>query len=251
MTSAAVLVVAKAPVAGVAKTRLAATVGDWAAAELAAAALLDTIEVCARTFDTCLLAVTGDLASGARGEQLAGALEGWTVFSQRGDDFSERLQHAHADASQRCSRPVLQVGMDTPQMTGGQLTALDAMLCGGEYDAVLGPADDGGWWALGVTDPALVEGLGAVPMSTAQTCVETSRLLSSNGATVGLGDTVRDVDEAEDAIAVSQASPALRFSIQWSALWPPLGGAGVARHRRSSRGSTAPGEAVGGHRRTR
>ena len=49
MTGAAVLVVAKAPVPGAAKTRLAATVGDRNAAELAAAALLDTIDVCAQT----------------------------------------------------------------------------------------------------------------------------------------------------------------------------------------------------------
>ena len=43
---AAVVVLAKAPVPGVAKTRLAAVVGDRRAADLAAAALLDTLESC-------------------------------------------------------------------------------------------------------------------------------------------------------------------------------------------------------------
>ena len=42
MTSPTLLVVAKAPVPGLAKTRIAQTIGDDAAAELAAAALLDT-----------------------------------------------------------------------------------------------------------------------------------------------------------------------------------------------------------------
>ena len=42
-----VLVVAKAPVPGQAKTRLAASVGDRAAADIAAAALLDTLDAVA------------------------------------------------------------------------------------------------------------------------------------------------------------------------------------------------------------
>lgn len=217
MTTAAVLVVAKAPVEGEAKTRLAASLGAPAAAELAAAALLDTLDVCAETFDTRMLALAGDLTEAERGDELVEALRGWTVFPQRGDDFAGRLFHAHVDASARCSRPVIQVGMDTPQMTVGQLSALDDMFSGGRCDAVLGPADDGGWWALGVTDPSLVDGLESVPMSTSQTCAETLRMLRGNGATVELGEALRDVDEAEDARAVSESFPSLRFSVRWSA----------------------------------
>src|SRR6478672_3319507 len=47
MIPVVVLVVAKAPVPGQAKTRLAAGVGDQAAAEIAAAALLDTLDAVA------------------------------------------------------------------------------------------------------------------------------------------------------------------------------------------------------------
>ena len=42
------VVIAKAPVAGFAKTRLAATVGDAAAADIAAASLLDTLDASTR-----------------------------------------------------------------------------------------------------------------------------------------------------------------------------------------------------------
>jgi len=216
VTGAAVLVVAKAPVPGAAKTRLAATVGDRNAAELAAAALLDTIDVCAQTFETCLLALTGDLTAGARGDEIVAALDRWNVFSQRGDTFAQRLVHAHVDAAKHCPGPVLQVGMDTPQMTTRQLSALDAMLSGEQCDAVLGPADDGGWWALGVTNPWLVEGLDAVTMSNSQAYSATLRLLRGKGATVGIGERLRDVDEAEDADVVSEGAPELRFSAQWS-----------------------------------
>lgn len=215
MTSAAILVVAKAPVAGLAKTRLAASVGDQTAAELAAAALLDTLDVCAATFDTCLLALTGDVSSAVLADSLVAALEGWTVFPQRGAGFAERLVHAHVDAAQRSSGPVLQVGMDTPQMQAAQLTSLDSMLCEGACDAVLAPAVDGGWWALGVHTPELLAGLGSVAMSTDQTYLDTLRLLREAGATVGTGEQLRDVDEAEDAHAVSIGAPDLRFSSRW------------------------------------
>ena len=59
----AVLVVAKAPVAGLAKTRLAADVGPVVAAGLAAAALLDTLDT-VRSVDATahIVALTGDLA---------------------------------------------------------------------------------------------------------------------------------------------------------------------------------------------
>ncbi|MBV8177250.1 MAG: glycosyltransferase, partial [Mycobacterium sp.] len=60
------LVVAKAPVPGRAKTRLAATVGDQLAAEIAAAALLDTLDAVAATpVATRVVALTGELADAA------------------------------------------------------------------------------------------------------------------------------------------------------------------------------------------
>ena len=56
------LVVAKAPVPGLAKTRLAASIGDRAAADIAAAALLDTLDaVAAAPVQARVVAMTGDL----------------------------------------------------------------------------------------------------------------------------------------------------------------------------------------------
>lgn len=213
----AVLVVAKAPRPGQVKTRLAAATGDLLAAELAAAALLDTLEVCASTFTNRLLAVAGDLAAAVRGDELNAALRGWSVFAQSGVGFGERLAHAHASAFERVDGPVVQVGMDTPQVTSRQLRRVASLLEGGRYDAVLGAAEDGGWWVLAGTAPAWVEGLAGVPMSTPVTGVHTSRLLRRNGARVGAADCLRDVDTAEDARAVSEAAPWLRFSRTWDA----------------------------------
>src|SRR5690349_472622 len=111
------LLTAKAPVAGQAKTRLGAVTGMGAAADLAAAALLDTIDACAAAFSSCHLALAGDLAEAERTEELRAALAGWDVFAQVGETFAERLAHAH----DHVGGPVVQIGMDTPQVTPARL----------------------------------------------------------------------------------------------------------------------------------
>lgn len=80
MSGLTVLVMAKAPVPGRAKTRLAVHTGDDVAADLAAAALLDTVAAVEATPGARgHLALAGDLADGARGAELAHAVRGWTI----------------------------------------------------------------------------------------------------------------------------------------------------------------------------
>lgn len=207
------LVVAKAPVAGRVKTRLGAEVGDAVAAEVAAAALLDTVAACREAFgaDHCLLALAGDLADAARGDEIAAALAGWGVSRQRGLTFDERLANAHLDVPP--GGPVVQVGMDTPQVTVGDLHAVVAAL--DTHDAVLGPAEDGGWWVLGLRDPRGAAALLGVPMSTPTTYADTRRALSGAGLGVGTTAPLRDVDTATDADVVAGAAPAGEFARAW------------------------------------
>ena len=128
---------AKAPVAGRVKTRLGADVGMAYAADLAAAALLDTLLACTAAFGpgSCRLALAGDLTGAVRADELHAALGGWTVVPQRGGDFAERLVNAHLDAAEH-DGAVVQIGMDTPQVTTGQLTAVADGLA--HHGAVLG-----------------------------------------------------------------------------------------------------------------
>ena len=165
MIAVAVLVVAKAPVPGLAKTRLAASIGESAAADYAAAALLDTLDaVTAAPVAARVVALTGDLAAASRSAEIETRLADFTVLEQRGADFADRLANAHADAAAAADGlPVLQIGMDTPQVTADLLAECATALC--DADAVLGMARDGGWWVLGVTDPAMAECLREVPMS--------------------------------------------------------------------------------------
>ena len=76
------------------------------------------------------------------------------MVEQRGDDFSARLANAIADAAAATGdRPVLLIASDTPQVTAGLLAECAQALL--QTDVVFGLARDGGWWVLGVTDPAM------------------------------------------------------------------------------------------------
>jgi uncharacterized protein len=194
---------AKSPVAGQAKTRLAADVGDQAAADVAAAALVDTLAAVALTGLPCVVAWSGPLARARRADEVASALERCEVVPQRGDGFAERLASAHHDAGKVLGDArVVQIGMDTPQITADHVQAAAKHLL--RYDAALGIAADGGWWALAVRDPRVAYGLTEVPMSTEDTGARTLQMLARNRASVALLEVLRDVDTVDDARQVAR-----------------------------------------------
>jgi glycosyltransferase A (GT-A) superfamily protein (DUF2064 family) len=207
-----VLVVAKAPVPGRAKTRLAAAVGDRVAAEIAAAALLDTLDaVTAAPVATRVVALTGELDDAVDAAEIRGALEPFTVIPQRGNDFADRLANAHADAAAVDGHPVLQIGMDTPQVTAELLVDCGQRLAAAP--AVLGLARDGGWWALGVDTPALAQCLRGVPMSKPETGELTLKAMRDKRIHVELLEELSDFDVVDDVAAVREACrPSSRFA---------------------------------------
>ena len=220
---AVVLVMAKAPVPGFAKTRLAATVGPRAAADLATDSLLDTLAAAAGTGWPVVVAFTGKLDSVPCADELRKALARCLVIEQRGRGLGERLAAAHADAADAAAaavarpagRPtaVVQIGSDTPQVESADLVAAHDRLAG--HDAVLGPARDGGWWLLATRQPAVADCLETVPMSRADTGARTMRALGAAGWRTGRTRRMRDVDTARDAEAVARLAPASRFAARW------------------------------------
>ncbi|MFF5174695.1 DUF2064 domain-containing protein [Micromonospora sp. NPDC000089] len=214
------LVVAKAPVPGLVKTRLCPPATPAEAARIAAAALRDTLDAVTATPGVLpVLCLAGALADASDGVDLAAALAGWPVLPQRGVDFAARLAHAHADvAAAYPGRPVLQIGMDTPQLTAGRLAAAVRRLGAPDVDAVLGPAADGGWWALGLRDPRQAQALRTVPMSTPDTGRLTWAALADRGLRLRPLPVLRDVDVLADALAVAAAAPRSRFAREVAAL---------------------------------
>jgi glycosyltransferase A (GT-A) superfamily protein (DUF2064 family) len=158
-----------------------------------------------------VVALTGDLAAASRRAELEARLSEFTVIEQRGAGFADRLANAHADASRTAGGvPVLQIGMDTPQVTPGLLADCATTLCGA--DAVLGLACDGGWWILGVTHPDMAECLRTVPMSQPDTGAVTLRALGDTGRDVRLVPELADVDTFDDIAVVGRACrPGSRF----------------------------------------
>lgn len=218
MTGFCLLVVAKAPVAGLVKTRLMPEASPREAAAIASAALLDTLSVARRTPAAVpLVALTGDVAAAHDPAGLRAALRGLSVLPQRGRGLAERLGNAHADvAARHPGLPVVQIGMDTPQVTTTLLGAVAAGLV--THPATLGAAEDGGWWALGLRDPAHAAVLRAVPMSRDDTAARTRDALHRLGLRVGDGPRLTDVDTMADAVAVAREIPGSRFAAAVGAL---------------------------------
>jgi len=208
------LIVAKAPVAGMAKTRLGAVLGARRAARVAAAALLDTLDaVLGVPGAVPVVAMTGDLEEAERGAEVAEALARCTVIPQRGKDFAERLANAHGDAGTlHPGRSVFQIGMDTPQLSPEFLGAAVEALHRPGVDAVLGPAVDGGWWALGLRMPTWARVLRWVPMSRSDTGERTLAALRGAGLRVDPLPELSDVDTMADALRVAQIVPRGRFA---------------------------------------
>jgi len=198
--SAALIVLAKAPRPGRSKTRLCPPCTPRDAAALARAALADTLDaVLATPAARRVLVLDGPV-----GDWLAPGVE---VVAQRGAGLDERLAHAFADVG----GPALLVGMDTPQVTARDLARGLERLATPGVDAVLGPATDGGYWAIGLREAQPRAFLG-VPMSTAWTGRAQHERLRRLGLRVALLPALRDVDRIADARAVAALAPAGRFA---------------------------------------
>ncbi len=228
-----VLVMAKSPIAGRVKTRLCPPLSMVQAADVAEAALADTLEAVAScAADRRVVALDGPV-----GPWLP---EGFELIAQRGSAFDERLANAWADTG----GSGIQIGMDTPQVTAGLIDTVLALLdegtghasapgragaasrtglaagraglagggaAGGGLAAVLGHAADGGWWVIGLPldiDPHRV--FCGVPMSESFTGAAQERRLGSLGLEVRRAPLLRDIDTVEDLAWVTADAPATR-----------------------------------------
>ncbi|MDQ1505828.1 MAG: uncharacterized protein QOD57_3555 [Actinomycetota bacterium] len=206
-----VIVVAKSPRAGRVKTRLCPPCTPEEAAEVAAAALADSLTAVA----ACAAPRKVLALDGPPGPWLP---PGFEVLPQRGDSFNERLTNAWADTG----GPGLQIGMDTPQVTPGELdhllAALDDRATGPARPAVLGHALDGGWWVIGWrrADPGAV--FAGIPMSGPTTGLAQETRLRGVGFHILRADPKRDIDTVDDLVAVASAAPHLRTARRAQAL---------------------------------
>jgi len=200
VSAVALVVIAKAPAPGRSKTRLCPPCSPDQAAELAGAALADTLAAVAATPARLrLLALEGRFHGPPP--------RGIDVIPQIGDGLGARLGHALAAAR----GPALVVGMDTPQLTPKLLSQAAARLARPGVDAVVGPALDGGYWTIGMRSPDS-DAFEGVPMSSSETGAAQVRRLRALGLRVAALEPQRDVDTIADARAVARAVPQTLFA---------------------------------------
>jgi len=195
--SMTLLVLAKEPIAGKVKTRLAPAVTLAEAAILARAALMDTLETVLRAPATRrILVLDGD-----PGDWVPAGFE---VIPQVGGGLDRRLAGAFAAVE----GPAMLIGMDTPQVSVADLTvSFD------DHGAWLGLTDDGGFWGVAMQDPLPSVFIG-VPMSTDVTGAHQLSRMKAAGMKVGMLEQRRDVDAIEDAHAVAELVPRSRFALE-------------------------------------
>jgi rSAM/selenodomain-associated transferase 1 len=194
------IILAKSPVPGQVKTRLCPPCTAPEAARIAGAALLDTLDVAAslRSVETALA------LDGPPGPWVP---QGMRIVPQRGVGLDERIASAFVDVG----GPALLIGMDTPQVSTALLRSAVDTLSRPGVDAVLGCAEDGGWWACGLREPNPDAFVG-VPMSTPWTGAAQMRRLRDIGLSIAAIPAMRDVDTFEDALAVAGEAPDTRFA---------------------------------------
>ena len=183
-----IVIFAKQPVPGRVKTRLIPALGPEGAARLASELLEWALEEALATGLPVELCGDPDAALWSdAGVHRTGQGQG---------DLGERL----ARAARRIGGPLLLIGADCPELGRDRLRAAARALA--THDAVIHPADDGGYVLLGLRrfDPAPFED---VAWSTSSVAAETIERIRSLGWSVNLRETLRDVDEPADLAALS------------------------------------------------
>ncbi|HJR96310.1 MAG TPA: TIGR04282 family arsenosugar biosynthesis glycosyltransferase [Actinomycetota bacterium] len=195
------IVIAKAPIPGRVKTRLCPPCSHEDAASIAEASLADTLEA-VRDVVGARPVIALD---GPPGEWLP---PGIRVIPQRGRGLGARIAAAFDDVG----GPSLLIGMDTPHVEVSHLAGACARLAESGDDAVLGPALDGGWWALGLRRPD-ARVFDGVPMSSDRTLHAQRARLRARGMRVADLRPMRDVDTPADALTVAASVPGSRFAL--------------------------------------
>jgi hypothetical protein len=202
-----IAVMARVPQRGAVKTRLAAQVGPDLAVELHAAFLGDLDERLDKEGHPTIWFQWP-------AEPL---LRPWVpralaIHPQRGDDLGERMAAAFADTFAMGHAPVVMLGADAPHFPVARVAeSLGALASGREI--VLGPAEDGGYYLIGLRRP-IVEVFREIPWGTRMVYETTLQRLTTLGITPDVLPPCFDIDDGADldrliVLLAAEGAPAL------------------------------------------
>jgi hypothetical protein len=189
------VVMAKAPVVGAVKTRLAAAVGPARACALYRAFLCD---LAARFGERSYAFVWAVHPAGAHLDPIVG--RALPHLDQRGPDLGARMRHAFADLFAAGARRIVMLGADAPHLQEATIDAAFAALA--DHDVVLVPVRDGGYCLIGLRAPhdaILTE----VAMGTDRVLEQTRARAAALGLRLRVLDATFDVDEWRDVEALA------------------------------------------------
>lgn len=195
------VIFAKAPLAGAAKTRLIPALGADGAAAMARRMLSHTqaqaLGAGAQAVELCMSPAPNDPAW--RDVALPPTVE---CSAQGEGDLGARMNRALTRALALQQGPVLLMGTDCPALSHTRIAEAAHQLA--QHDAVLLPAADGGYVLIGLPAPcpALFTDM---PWSTSAVAAETLRRMASVGLRVWLGPQLHDVDEPADLVHLPES----------------------------------------------
>ena len=192
--SAALIVFAKAPVAGQVKTRLCPPLTPDEAASLHGSLVLDLLERC-QTVKGCDRILAGSPTPEHPFFSAMKTRFKIPIWDQIGDDLGARMGHAFQSALGSSYHSVLIVGTDIPGITVSLITTAFKNLQ--DHDIVLGPTVDGGYYLIGLRTP-VPELFENIPWSTDQVFSLTEEKINALGLTLTVLPILRDLDTVED-----------------------------------------------------
>jgi len=204
----AIVIFSKVPLPGKTKSRLQGILSAEECALFHRACLIDLHRTVQKTAMKAFLYITGggreEFALGFPapvpeefGELYLLQLEGIAIRQQHGGDLGQRLYHA-ADQVLRLHRQVILVGSDLPDLTEDLLLAVVNSL--EDHEVVAGPAQDGGYYLLGLKHayPVLFQG---IDWGTSRVLEQTMQAARGANLRVALLPFQRDIDTWQDLVA--------------------------------------------------
>jgi rSAM/selenodomain-associated transferase 1 len=196
------LIFARTPEFGKVKTRLAADIGPESALRIYTRLLTHTCETALRSGFPARVYLAGPMP-----ERDLWSDAGFHRFPQADGDLGQRMSAAFAQAFADGVRSVVIIGTDCPGLTSAHLH--EAMSALQTHEAVVGPADDGGYTLLGLTSPirAIFENKA---WSTDTVLGDTLADFKRLGMSVARLETLRDLDTLDDLNALTDDHPWLQ-----------------------------------------
>jgi len=149
--TALLIIFAKEPRPGQVKTRLSPPLSPAEAAQLYHCFIQDILDEMARVPEVRLALAFSPETAEVFFRRLAPP--GTNLFPQEGADLGDRMARAFARNFAAGFGPILLRGSDVPDLPAAMVSEATAVLAAGQAQMVLGPATDGGYHLVGLTEP--------------------------------------------------------------------------------------------------